>query len=485
MAASAPTPATPDADPIPTLLRRVRAELSAEFVPSRPIRVSRAPGRLDVMGGIADYTGSLVCEMPLDRAAAVALQERDDRELRLFTFNLLDQRKPFTFRIPLDALATRPPDALRREFGEAGQKWAGYLAGCLAVLHGQRYVDLLDPGFRAMSLAVYSTVPMGAGVSSSAAIEVAAMMNLIDHLGLRDRVGPMQLAELCQSVENQIVGAPCGIMDQVTSCLGESGSLLRMVCQPHELQEPLPLPEGVRVIGINSNVKHDVGGPAYARTRCAAFMGHKIILEKMREMGAALGRELIADPMQGYLANLDPDDYKNFFRPAMPEWMGGKAFLDRFGPTIDPVTQVDPDERYPIRHAADHHVLEARRVRRFVEFLEQARAQQAEPRRRALDRAGHLMYGSHQSYTQDAMLGAAECDLLVSLVREREYAGLYGARITGGGSGGTVAVLCDRNQGADSAIDEILREYQQRTGRRPEALSGTSAGAWQFGTALV
>src|SRR4051794_31349193 len=104
------------ADPLSTLLSRVRAELLADFAPDQPIRVARAPGRLDVMGGIADYTGSLVCEMPLDRAAAVALRERDDREVQVFSFNLHDEAKPFTLRIPLDAIATQPLDALRREF---------------------------------------------------------------------------------------------------------------------------------------------------------------------------------------------------------------------------------------------------------------------------------------------------------------------------------------------------------------------------------
>src|SRR5215212_1565448 len=120
-----------DLDPVPTLLKRVRGELAADFGGGRPVRVSRAPGRLDVMGGIADYTGSLVCEMPLDRAAAVALQERQDREVQVFSFNLLDEHKPFTLRIPLDAIATAKLEDLRREFAEPGRGWAGYLVGCL------------------------------------------------------------------------------------------------------------------------------------------------------------------------------------------------------------------------------------------------------------------------------------------------------------------------------------------------------------------
>ncbi len=114
-------------EPVPRLIERTRAELSAEFDFSRPMRVSRAPGRLDVMGGIADYTGSLVCELPLDRAAAVLLQERADREMQVFSFNLLDEHQPFTFRMPLAGLASATADQLRSELDQPGRKWAGYL----------------------------------------------------------------------------------------------------------------------------------------------------------------------------------------------------------------------------------------------------------------------------------------------------------------------------------------------------------------------
>jgi L-arabinokinase len=467
-----------------TLLARLRAELSADFAPGRSMRVSRAPGRLDVMGGIADYTGSMVCEMPIDRAAAVALQERNDRQLQVFSFNLFDEHRPFTFRIPLDALAQNGVDRLRQEFNEPGRKFAAYVAGCLLVLHLEKLVDLADPKHAGMNLAVYSTVPIGAGLSSSAALEVATMMNLIDHFGIRDRLEPMQWAALCQRVENQVVGAPCGLMDQVTSCLGEAGRLLRMICQPHDLLPPLEFPAGVRVLGINSNVRHDVGGPAYRRTRCAAFMGHRIILETMRRLGAEAGRELISDPMNGYLANLDPDDYKRFFRSKVPERLAGSVFLDQFGPILDSATTVEPDVDYLIRHATDHHVLEARRVRRFTEFLTAAQTAQGRNRKRQLDSAGHLMYASHQSYTMDAMLGAEECDLLVQLVRQREHQGLYGARITGGGSGGTVAVLADVGPEVDEAVGQILDEYRHSTGMAPEVIWGSSEGAWLRGSWL-
>jgi galactokinase len=471
--------------PVPGLRARVAAELPEDFSAQRPVRLSRAPGRLDVMGGIADYTGSTVAEATLDRAAAVALQERPDRELRVFSLNLRDEGRPFAFNISLDLLAELSIDTLRAELNHPDRRWAGYLVGCLAILQAHCLIDLKRDSVRGMGLALLSTVPLGAGVSSSAAVEVATMINLVHHL--RIGVEAMSLAAMCQEAENRVVGAPCGIMDQVTSCAGHAGSLLRMVCQPHTLLPPLHLPPGVRVIGINSNVKHSVGGGMYGRTRCAAFMGHRIILEKMRDMGLAAGATLIADPMNGYLANLDPDDYKRFFRPFLPQEMKGSAFISQFGSTIDTATAVEPEQTYHVQKATDHHVLEARRVRNFISYLEAATAlpPQSPQRKLELDKAGHLMYGSHISYTRDAMLGADECDLLVDLVRRRESAGFYGAKITGGGSGGTVAVLADTSPSADAAIEQIMAEYQKQTGHRPEAFLASSPGAWAVGTVVV
>ncbi len=477
-------------EPVPSLLARLRIEVGASFIPGRPTRLSRAPGRLDVMGGIADYTGSLVLQAPLDRAAAVAVQGRRDRKVQVFSFNLLDDNRPFTLMLSLDDLAKATLPDLRRAFNERGRRFAGFLAGGLAILHDEKLIDLSDPTVFGVNIAVMSTVPLGAGISSSAAIEVAAMRNLVDHYvpeANRVAIEPLRLAAMCQRVENELVGIPCGIMDQSASTLGRPGELMRMVCQPHTLEAPLKLPAGVRVIGINSGVRHSVAGGSYGRTRTAAFMGHKIILDKMRQMGAQAGRELIADPMNGYLANLNLNDYKKFFRPYVPEQLKGGQFLLQYGPTIDRVTTVEPDTIYAVQGATDHHVFEAHRVREFARYLEVAAALDPnDPARKlTLDKAGHLMYASHISYTRDARLGCDECDVLVDLVRQREPAGLYGAKITGGGSGGTVAVLCNEGTSADAAINDLLDEYRTRTKKTPTLFPAASPGAWAAGTAVV
>jgi galactokinase len=132
-------------------------------------------------------------------------------------------------------------------------------------------------------------------------------------------------------------------------------------------------------------------------------------------------------------------------------------------------------------------VLEARRVRQFCEFVEQAAMLDVndKARHQLMDKAGHLMYASHLSYTNDALLGAPECDLLVQMVRKREKEGLYGARITGGGCGGTVAILCDSGERADAAIRQIMAEYEKQTGKTPEAFTGTSRGAWHHKSTMT
>jgi L-arabinokinase len=141
------------------------------------------------------------------------------------------------------------------------------------------------------------------------------------------------------------------------------------------------------------------------------------------------------------------------------------------------VTRIDPTESYPVRGAVEHAVYENHRVQRFMERLEQAARNP-----RALEAAGRLMYASHWSYGHRIGLGAPETDLLVRLARQTGPAGgIYGAKITGGGSGGTVALLTASD--ARPAIEAIAAEYRNRTGQAAEVLEGTSPGAVQSGLA--
>ena len=263
------------------------------------------------------------------------------------------------------------------------------------------------------------------------------------------------VARLAQLVENKVVGAPCGIMDQMSSALCVPNSLLLILCQPHEFQGTQALPDGVRVFGINSNVKHSVGGSAYTRARVAAFMGRKL---------------LGADYLAGYSwSNLDMDK--------IPQAAYGEFFLERHGETGDTVTRVDPTVTYQVTNAIFHAIGEHGRVQHFVHIMSQPEVGFAE-----VSRAGSLMYESHRSYTSIG-LGCEETDLLVEMGRAAgSTKGIYGAKITGGGSGGTVAFLTHGEQ-AEQTIQEIADAYRQQTGLTPQIfLGGLSPGAMAFGS---
>jgi L-arabinokinase len=147
------------------------------------------------------------------------------------------------------------------------------------------------------------------------------------------------LALLCQQVENLVVGAPCGVMDQMTSACGEAGRLLALLCQPAEPRGHVALPPELAVWGIDSGIRHAVGGADYGAVRVGAFMGYRIVadLAGLPAHAAGGGRVRVDDPRWGgYLANLSPSEWEAEYRDRVPVALGGAAFLARYAGTTDP-----------------------------------------------------------------------------------------------------------------------------------------------------
>ncbi len=465
-------------------VREVLAAVAAEqgpmaglFRPGEPIAVARAPGRLDVMGGIADYSGSLVLQLPIRQAALVAVRRRPDRRLLIVTRGESAPGRQPVADFSLDDLAPggRPiayDDARNLFRREPGTAWAAYVAGAFLVLMREKNLSF----DRGASILIDSGVPEGKGVSSSAAIEVAGMQAILAAWG--KSLPGREVALLCQKVENLVVGAPCGVMDQMTAACGRSGRLLALLCQPAELLGDLEVPAALGLWGIDSGVRHSVAGADYGSVRVGAFMGYRILAGAagLRTEPAGQGRVRIHDPLWGgFLANVAPSLLESRFAGALPEWITGREFLDRWGGITDQVTSIDPQRRYAVRAPAAHPVHEHFRVRAFSRLLAGDMADAVR-----LELLGELMYQSHASYSACG-LGCPGTDRLVELVRQAGPArGLYGAKITGGGSGGTVAVLGRRDAGG--AVQEIADRYASETGHRPVIFSGSSDGAAAFGT---
>ena len=226
----------------------VAARVSAGAWPANPVSSSdsvflaRAPGRLDVMGGIADYSGALVLQWPIREATRVALVPWRERRLSITSVGHGGVERHCDVPLDLIADAHRSYDEVRAWFAaDPARHWAAYVAGVFHVLsreHGVRFLN-------GAAILIESDVPEGKGVSSSAAIEAATMEAVVEACGVS--IEPRMRAVRCQQVENLIVGAPCGVMDQMASICGDAGSLMALLCQPAEFQGSVRLPDGLAV----------------------------------------------------------------------------------------------------------------------------------------------------------------------------------------------------------------------------------------------
>ena len=236
------------------------------------------------------------------------------------------------------------------------------------------------------------------------------------------------------------------------------------------------VPDFCEFAGINSMVRHSVGGAKYTDVRVATFMGRKIIFDRLRRLDKLERGE---QPLGGYLCNITPDDYANAYSKWLPKRITGAAFLKRYKTTEDPVAAVNPKRTYLVESRTSHPIYESWRVTQFISRLNLARITGD---RRFLVEAGKLMYASHWSYARKCALSCREVDFLVREVRRLGVrAGLYGAKITGGGSGGTVAVMGEKGK-LKPAVQKIVAAYEKAHGQRADVFFGSSPGAYEFGS---
>ena len=285
--------------------------------------------------------------------------------------------------------------------------WESYVGGTIACA--------LEKGLRPEPFrgVILSDVPLGGGLSSSASLEVA-VATLVEAASGR-QIDPVEKALLCQKAEHEYAFMPCGIMDQFISAMGEEGRAMLLDCRSFERQSvPLDNPNVV-VLVINSNVKHTLSGSEYPErrsdcARAAELLGVELLRDADSEALAAARGTIEAEPN------------------------GGRIF-----------------------RRARHFLTEEERTARFAEAL----------RRGDYAAAGREMYAGHASLKEDYEVTCPETDLLVELAAKLGLEnGIYGARMTGGGFGGSVVVLADREK-APAAAARIAAEYEAKTGIKP------------------
>jgi len=386
--------------------------LFREVFEAEPDGVWYAPGRVNIIGEHTDYNGGLALPIALPHRAHLALRRRDDRIVRLVS----PQTREKVDVMNLDTIGPKGTP------GEVAH-WAAYIAGVAWALERDGFEDL--PGFDA---ALVSCVPLGGGLSSSAALECSAAVAIDEVAGLGlagtpeepDDAGRARLVTNCVRTENEMAGAPTGGMDQSASLRCREGHALELDCRDGSVTHvPFDLAaEDLALLVIDTKAKHSLDDGQYGARRAACERAAQI-----------LGVELLAD-----IAIED-----------LPQALERLSSAD------------DADE---LVKRTRHVVTEIDRTRRLVDLLQDGRPLRGEK----LAEAGRLMDASHESLRVDYECTCPELDVAVEAARA---AGAHGARMTGGGFGGSAIALVDAK--AVHAVAAAVAQAYKREGFNPPA----------------
>ncbi len=387
--------------------------------------VVAAPGRVNLIGEHVDYNDGFVLPMAIERYVVIAASRRNARidpvedrsqpiaDSTIGTHHEVDSGRAEIYSLQLnrgvsiDLKHPIPPD-------QGKDAWSNYVRG---VISGVQQKQVVVPGFKAV---ISSSIPLGGGLSSSAAIEVATatLLEVLTDL----KISKMQKSLLCQQAEHDFAQVPCGLMDQFSSVFGERDRLMLIDCQAKTLQMiqlgKSPAKDNPVIMIVNSNVKHELSGGEYA--------------DRRRQCDAALQR-------------LSLSSYRQL---CMPDLAAKHQLLT--------------DVQY---RRARHVITETQRTLLTAKALSESDWMTA----------GRLMYESHDSLRNDFEVSCPELDGLVDIVRGlgMEH-GVWGSRMTGGGFGGCTVSLVQAEK-VEAVMEIVERQYAQKFGRKADAFTSCPA----------
>ena len=373
---------------IPRMQLKQAIELFTRHFGRAPACAAAAPGRVNLIGEHVDYNNGFVLPMAIERQTLMVAAPRSDGR-RLASIISASQPEPVAFSTE----QLTPPEQ---------PTWVDYIRGVVA---GFAEAGHEVPGFDA---AIVSDVPVGGGLSSSAALEVASATALESLLGRP--LDPVKKALLCQQAEHRFARVPCGIMDQFISALGRAGHALLLDCRSLEPRHVAMADEGVTVLIANTNCRHELTGGEYAerRAQCEAAA---------RDLGVESLRDIDVNTVIAAKPRLEPLVFRRAY----------------------------------------HVVSEIERTPRAAEMLEAG----------DYGGFGRLMLDSHTTLRDAFEVSTHELDLLVELAEQRMGdGGVYGARMTGAGFGGCTVTLV-RSDKAHSVERYLYSHYVEQTGIEP------------------
>ena len=342
--------------------------------------LAHGPGRVELLGNHTDYNEGFVLAAAIDRGVTVAGAPLGNGKITL---------RSLTLEHTVEA---QLPDLPKQSDAES---WANYPLGVVDIFQKE---NLPVRGF---SMEITSDLPLGAGLSSSAALEVATATLLKKMFNIQ--LEPLQLAKLCRRAENEFVGVNCGLLDQASSALGKKDHAIFLDCR-EETVETIPFPSGVGLLIAHSGVKHALTGGEYNERRAQCF-------EAARILGARALRDVTSAQLEAAACE-------------MPEL---------------------------VRRRAAHVVGENERVQRGIHFLKNGDVRGF----------GALMFESHESSRVNFENSTRELNALVAIAREE--LGVLGSRLTGGGFGGATVSLIEKNA-AQQIAESFVEKYREQTG---------------------
>ena len=376
----------------------LKAQFETVYSRSPTIAV-QSPGRINLIGEHIDYLGGCVLPAAIDRYLTILAAPRGGNEVRVWS--KFGGDRPVS--IALEDLARRTDPA---------ESWLNYVIGVMA---GYRDKGVDIPGFDA---AIFSDIPSGAGLSSSAALETATALAIEALTGERENV--IDRALLCQEAEHDFAGVPCGIMDQLAVGAGEAGHATLVDCR-HLSLRPVKIPRGVAIVVADTRVSHALGDGEYRKRREDCEQALEIL-------GLSSWRDAALDQVE-----------------AKRDTLGDHLF-----------------------RRARHAVTEICRVEAFASSLEQSDTEQV----------AKLMRAGHESLRDDFEVSCEELDFLVDAAyRFGLDRGLLGSRMTGGGFGGSTVSLV-REESAEALKAHLETAFEERFGTKIEPfVTEAAAGA--------
>lgn len=447
------------------------ADILKKFPESAPRYLAAAPIRLDVMSGLADYTGALVVQMPLADHVCTAVQPRKDQLVSFLMHG--EDGAGTTWQVSTTdlrgAVDLSPAEAVGTVLSAVGESRQALLVfGVLIEALRSGLVSDLGAGFSLVSASTVSHVPH---VGQEAALAAATLTALCGATGLTPEVA--EAAVVCHRAVNDWARLPVGMSDIPCALAGECDTLMQLYCDPCTIVGGVPMPERLALAGVHCGAVHAGWRAKFEQARTATFMGRLLIDKIIKHEGGNHA------PWDGKLARISVVDYVERFRDRIPTKFKGSEFLSRFGETGDPLTTIDPAVSYKIRSRTEHHIYEHMRSSQFIECLRRGTRTGDDA---VLDDLTKLMHASHWSYGQRCGLGSVETDLLANLIRQHgRNAGVVGCRLAGWGSGGVITVLMRTSQQAEDALRSAIADYEQQTGKKTRLLRGSGAGAMHAG----